>query len=118
MAVLRPRPRTVSQRPWHCDTPSARDAGFTFSVSAPLECRSGDPFLQFGAGLADFRRYLGTALNLKENALGFLAVARRGFLHLLGHGERIASHVLALLDALDQLRAHGLDFFRGGFVLA
>src|SRR6266404_9887169 len=78
--------------------------------------RSGDLFLQFDAGLADLRRHQGTVLNLKEDALGLLAVARCGFLHLLGHGERIAGHRLALLHALDQLRAHRLDVFRRSFV--
>src|SRR5258706_1000839 len=80
--------------------------------------RSGDLFLQFGAGLADLRRHQRNVLNLKEDPLGLLAVARCGILHLLGHGERIAGHRLALLDALNQLRAHRLDVFRRSFVFA
>src|SRR6476659_1392461 len=80
--------------------------------------RSGDLFLQFGAGLADLRRHQLTVLNLKEAALGLLAVASCGFLQLLDHGERIVGHRLALLDTFDQLRAHGLDILRRSFVFA
>src|SRR3984893_11065061 len=79
---------------------------------------SGDLFLQFGAGFADLRRHERTVLNLKENALGLLAVAHCCFLHLRGHGERIAGQRLALLDALDQFRAHRLDLFCRSFVFA
>src|SRR5207302_10717098 len=59
-----------------------------------------------------------TVFDLKEDALGLLAVAPRNLLQLVGHGERIAGHRLALLDALDQLSAYRLDLFRRYFVLA
>src|ERR1700730_9628013 len=78
----------------------------------------GDLFLQFSAGLADLRCHQRTVLNLKVDEPGLLSVAHCGFLHLRGHGERIAGHRLALFDAFDQLRAHRLDVFRRRFVFA
>jgi hypothetical protein len=60
-------------------------------------------FLQFGAGFADFRGHERTVLNLKEYALGLLAVTPCGFLQFLGHRECIAGHRLALPDEADQL---------------
>src|SRR5436305_12862198 len=81
-------------------------------------CRSGELFLQLGAGLSNLGRHQRAVLNLKENTFGLLAIARCSFLHLLVNGERILSHCLALLNALHQLCAHPLDLFRRRFVFA
>src|SRR5437763_8608009 len=79
---------------------------------------SSDLFLQLRAGFAHLRSHQGAFLNLKKDALGVLAVASRGILHLLGHGECILSHDLALFDALDQLGAHRFYVFGRSFVFA
>src|SRR3954454_16917705 len=79
--------------------------------------RSGDFLLQFGAGLADLRGHQRTILNLKKKPLGLLTVPRCGLLHLVEYRQAATRHLLALLDALDHLRAHGLDLFCSGLVL-
>jgi hypothetical protein len=47
--------------------------------------RSGDLFFQFDAGLSNLRRHPRTVLNLHEDTLGLLAIARGSFLHFLGN---------------------------------
>ena len=51
-----------------------------------LNCgRSCDLLLHFSTGLAYLRRQQRAVLDLEEDALGLLAVLRRGFLELLDH---------------------------------
>src|SRR5438270_4769709 len=93
-------------------------SGFISAFTWGLSGRRGDLVLQFGAGLSNLRRHQRAVLDLKENTLGLLAIARRSFLHLFGNSERIPRHGLALLGALDQLCAHVLDLFRRRFIFA
>src|SRR5437899_4138717 len=93
---------------------------FSFLFLLLPVCRrgSGDLISQFGASLASFRHHERTALDLIKNALGLLAIPLCDFLQLIGDGERLTHHCLALLDAFDQLSTHRLDLLRRGFIFA
>ena len=88
---------------------------FGFGFKSGRNC---DLFPHFGAGSAYLRGHQRAVLNMKEDALGLLAVSRCGFLQLLDHVERLAAHGLTLFDVPDQLNAQVLDIFRRSFIFA
>src|SRR5581483_4067517 len=78
----------------------------------PLSRFRRDPVPECLAELTDLIRRAGAGLDLIEDALAFLAIARRRALDLLEHdGSRRGQLLAALRHLLDEF-AHRLDFLR------